>query len=204
MLAAGVIGPVFFVAVFLIEGWTRTGYDPMRMLVSALSLTNDGWQQIGNFLVTGALFICGAIGWRRAMPDGPGSRWGPILIGLAGFGLVAAGLFAGDPANGYPPGTSAGFPKNVSWHGAFHQLGSAFVFAGLPVSMFVMARRFRAEENWWAGYTVASGIGMLVAFVEMFDFLDFMGLLQRIAIVIGFGWVAKLSWRLRRGVRSFQ
>jgi hypothetical protein len=73
------------------------------------------------------------------------------------------------------------------------------VFAGLPVTMFVMARRFRAEENWWAGYTVASGIGMLVAFVEMFDFVDFMGLLQRIAIVIGFGWVAKLSWRLRRG-----
>jgi hypothetical protein len=197
MLAGGVIGPVFFVVAFLIEGWTRTGYEPMRMFVSALSLTNDGWQQIGNFLVSGFLFVCGAVGWRRAMPDGPGCRWGPFLIGLAGVGLIAAGLFVGDPANGYPPGTSAGFPKNVSWHGAIHQLGSAFVFAGLPVTMFVMARRFRAEGNWWAAYSVASGIGMLVAFVEMFDFEDVMGLLQRVAIVIGFSWVALVSWRLR-------
>jgi len=28
----GVIGPVVFVVVFLVMGWTRTGYDPMSML----------------------------------------------------------------------------------------------------------------------------------------------------------------------------
>jgi Protein of unknown function (DUF998) len=200
MLAGGAIGPVLFVLVFLIEGWTRTGYDSRRMFVSLLSLTADGWQQIGNFLVTGLLFICGAIGWWRAMPDGPGSEWGPILIGLGGVGLVGAGVFVTDPANGYPPGWPPLLSKHASLHGAIHQLASIFVFSGLPAAMFVMARRFRQEGSRWAAYSVASGVGMLVAFVGMITFDDVMGLLQRIAIVIGFGWVAQVSWRLRRSL----
>lgn len=90
LLAGGVIEPVFFFVVFLIEGWTRAGYDSMRMFVSLLSR--------------------------------------------------------------------------------------------------------------WAAYSVASGVGMLVAFLGMFAFEDVTGLLQRIAIVSGFSWVAQISWRLRREV----
>jgi hypothetical membrane protein len=202
LLLAGVIGPVLFVVVFLVEGWTRPGYDPTRMFVSGLSLTDAGWQQVANFVITGLLFLAAAVGWRRAMPDGPGCRSGPILIGLVGIGLVGAGIFVTDPGFGYPPGTPGGFPRGSSLHSSLHQVASILVFGGLPAAIFVLARRFRGEGSRWAAYSLASGIAMVVTFVAAFAFLDLTGLLQRVSIVIGFGWVARVSWRFRSQAES--
>jgi hypothetical protein len=200
LLTAGVIGPVLFVVVLLVEGWIRPNYDPQRMFGSLLSLTDDGWQQIGNFLITGVLFALAAFGWRRAMPDGPGCRWVPILIGLAGLGLVVAGIFVTDPGYGYPPGAPAGMPTTASWHGVIHDIASVFVLFGLPVAMFILARRFRGEGSRWALYCLVSGVAMLAVFVGAFVLTDFSGALQRVAIVIGFGWVGQVSWRFRAEV----
>ena len=143
LLTGGVIGPVLFVAVLLVEGWTRADYDPMTMFGSLLSLGDLGWQQIANFVVSGALVLGGAFGLGRVLTEGPGSRWGPRLIGLAGVGLVLAGVFVTDPAQGYPPGAPIGMPSSPSWHGALHLLVSTFVFFGLPAARpdFVHARR---------------------------------------------------------------
>jgi hypothetical membrane protein len=201
LLTAGVIGPVFFVTVFLIEGWTREGYDPMRHFVSTLSLSDQGWQQIANFLVTGILFLATAVGLRRAMRDGPGSRWGPILIGAAGSGVFLAGVFVTDPAMSYPPGSPPGLPTTSSWHGTIHDLVSMVVFLGLPIATFVVARRFRGEGSRWALYSVGTGVAMLTGTVLMFTvFQDVVGLFQRIVVILGFGWVAQLCLRLRREV----
>jgi hypothetical membrane protein len=200
LLTGGVIGPVFFIVVFLIEGWTRPGYDPVRHFVSTLSLGEQGWQQIANFLITGTLILGGAVGLRRAVRDGPGSRWGPILIGAAGVGILLAGVFVTDPAMGYPPGTPEGLPTSSSWHGAIHDWVSLVVFVGIPAAAFVFARRFRGEGSRWALYSVLSGVGMLLALVLMFVFQDWLGLMQRISVIVGFGWVAQLCLRFRRVV----
>ena len=58
-LLAGVVGPPLFVATFLIEGATRRGYDPIRLQVSYLSLSDQGWMQIANFCLSG--------GWRSSL-----------------------------------------------------------------------------------------------------------------------------------------
>jgi hypothetical membrane protein len=202
LLTGGIIGPVVFVAGFFVIGALRADYDPMRQFVSLLSLTQDGWQQVANFLVSGLLIIAGAVGLRRVMTQGPGSRWGPILIGLAGVGIVLAGVFATDPAQGYPPGTAAGLPASTSWHAAIHQLVSSFVFLGLPVATFVMARRFRAEQSRWAAYCWLSGVGIVVSLAAAFSLADVAGLLQRVAIVLAYGWVAQLAWRFRAELGS--
>jgi hypothetical membrane protein len=197
LLTAGVIGPIFFVVVFLVEGWIRPNYDAQRMFISQLSLTGDGWQQIGNFLITGLLFVGAAIGWRRAMPDGPGCRSVPILLGLAGIGLMVAGVFVTDPSHGYPPGTPPGMSTETSWHGAIHALSSVFVLLGLPIAMMIVARRFSGQGSRWALYSMASAVLMLAALVGTYSFMDVLGLMQRVAVVIGFGWVAQVSWRFR-------
>lgn len=195
LLTAGIIGPVVFVAVFLLEGATRAGYDPMRQFVSLLSLGDQGWQQGANFLVSGALIMGGAVGLRRVLVDGPGATWGPILIGAAGLGLMAAGIFATDPAQGYPPGTPAGLPTSYSTHAVIHQLASSFVFLGIPIAAFVMARRFIDEASRWALYSLASAVGVLVFLFAAFAFADVTGLLQRVAILLAMGWVAQLMRR---------
>ena len=106
-----------FVVGFVSIGALRADYDPMRQFVSLLSLTADGWQQVVNFLVTGVLVVGGALGLRRVMTNGPGSTWVPILIGLAGIGIIVAGASATDPAQGYPPGTPPGLPSTYSLSG---------------------------------------------------------------------------------------
>jgi Protein of unknown function (DUF998) len=202
LLLAGVIGPLLFVVVFLVEGWTRAGYDPQRMFVSQLSLSGQGWQQVANFIVTGLLFVAAAIGWRRAMPDGPGCRSVPILLGMAGIGLIAAGIFVTDPGLGYPPGAPTGMPTTSSWHDLIHGLASILVFVGLPIAMLIMWRRFSLEGGRWALYALLSAIGMVAAFMSAFAFADILGVLQRVSIVIGFGWVARVSWRFRAELRE--
>ena len=46
------MGAIGFVIVFLVEGAVRSGYDPVRLVVSYLSLGDGGWVQVATFLVT--------------------------------------------------------------------------------------------------------------------------------------------------------
>ena len=202
LLTGGVIGPVLFILVFLVEGWTRPGYDPMTMYVSLLALSDQGWQQVANFLVGGLLILGGAVGLRMVLRDGPGSRWGPILIGLAGVGLVVGGIFVTDPCCAYPPGTPAGVQSTYSWHGGIHDIAALSVFGGLAAAMLVMARRFVGEGSRWALYSRASAVGVLVFLPAAFVFADLTGLLQRVAALLALGWVAQVMWRFRREVAA--
>lgn len=108
-----------------IQAASRPGYDVTRHAVSLLSTGDLGWIQLGNFLVTGTLAIAGAIGLRRALRGQPGGRWVPILLGLSGAGIVSAGIFRTDPANGFPPGTPLDAPAVSTLHGMLHQLSGS-------------------------------------------------------------------------------
>jgi Protein of unknown function (DUF998) len=206
LLACGVIGPVLFVVTFGIAGAIRPGYDPMRVFVSQLSLGDQGWLQIANFVVSGLLILAFAFGLRRLVSSGRASRWGPILVGLVGLGMVVSGVFVTDPALGYPPGAPPGLTQNPSWHGVLHLVGAFFVFGGLPAAAFVFARRFGAEaDRPWMIYSTASAVGLLlfyfaatVAASSAGSLNSVAGLLQRVSIGIGFAWIALLAARLMR------
>ena len=98
LLAGGVVGPLLFIVVFLVEGATRPGYSVWRNFVSELALSDQGWEQIANFIVCGLLCVTFAIGLRRTWRTGKASVWGPLLMALFGLSLVVAGVFVTDPA----------------------------------------------------------------------------------------------------------
>ena len=206
LLAGGVIGAVLFVVAFLVEGAIRPDYDPARVFVSQLSLGDQGWLQVANFVVSGLLIVAFAVGLRRVIASGPASRWGPVAVGFVGLGLVISGIFVTDPALGYPPGTPPGLTPSPSGHGMVHLLGALFVFGGLPIACFIFARRFRAAgDRGWSLYSIASGVGMLAVFVAAnagangaAGLGDVAGLLQRVSIAIGFAWIAVLAGRLEQ------
>src|SRR5262245_10444173 len=77
LLAGSVIGPLLFIVVFLMEEATRPGYSVWRNQVSDLALSNQGWEQIANFIVCGLLCIGLAVGLRRTWRTGRASVWGP-------------------------------------------------------------------------------------------------------------------------------
>jgi hypothetical protein len=143
LLVCGLIAGPVFIAANLIQAFTRTGFDLARHPISLLSLGSLGWLQIANFVVSGILYVLGAVGLRVARRPGPGSSWGPLLIGITGAGLIIAGLFTTDPGAGFPPGAPAGAPS-MSSHGAVHEVGFLLSFVGAIAACGVFARRYAA------------------------------------------------------------
>ena len=212
LIAGGAIGPLLFVIVLLIEGATRPGYSAWHNYGSSLSLGDQGWMQITNFIVCGLLTLGFAIGLRRVFRTGRSSVWGPILLGVFGVGLIVAGIFVTDPSLGYPPGTHSSGPQTL--HGTIHGINGLITFGLLAIACFVMARRFAGDPNWkgWALYSIVTGVLVVMSFIAatVVSALDESGvfpgsptgLLQRIGIIAGWGWVALLAIRLLSKMRS--
>lgn len=202
-LWAGVIAPVVFVTVFLIDGATRAGYDPMRHQVSLLSLGDRGWLQTLSFLVTGSLLIVFAIALRSRLSGGPAARSGPAAIGVSGVGFVLAGLVPTQPLFGYPPGTPAGMATEVTPSSLVHVGAAMLLFFGLIVAAALFARRFwRVGAR---GPAIGSALAAIVVFVAFgasgggpsgeLLLPSTAGLVQRIALITGLGWVLLLALR---------
>src|SRR6266516_613461 len=212
LIAGGAIGPLLFILVFLIEVATRPGYSAWHNYVSSLSLSDQGWMQVANFLVCGILTLGFAVGLRQVLQTGRGSVWGPLLLGIFSVALIVAGLFVTDPSLGYPPGTQSSGPQTL--HGTIHGVAGLIAFSSLPIASFVMARRFAGDPNWkgWALYSIVTGVLVLVFFIASttVSALDESGVLpgsptglfQRIAIIAGWSWIALLAIQLLSKMRS--
>src|SRR5260370_35259084 len=72
-LACGVIRPLLFVVVFLIEGATRRGYSPWRHAASHLSLGAQGGVSTLNIFICVLFLLCFPFGLKRAFSSGRGS-----------------------------------------------------------------------------------------------------------------------------------
>jgi hypothetical protein len=210
LLARGVTSGPLFVVAFLVEGATRADYNPMRHPVSSLAFGDSGWAQRANFVIAGLLMLAFAIGLQRALRHLGGSTWGPLLVGAYAIGLLGAGVFVADPISGYPPGT----PDkrfHSSLHGVLHDLFSSLVFLGLPAACFVFSRWFAARgKRGWAIYSAVTGVVFMCAFVlsnvgfgQAEGLVNVAGLFQRVALIVGFGWLTLLAVRfLRSRMRS--
>ncbi len=212
LITCGAIGPLLFIIVLLIEGATRPGYSAWHNYGSSLSLGDQGWMQITNFIVCGLFMLCFAIGLWQVFRTGRGSVWGPILLGVFGVSLMVAGIFVTDPGLGYPPGTHTSGPQTL--HGTIHGVNAIIAFGSLAIACFVLARRFAGDPNWkgWTLYSLVTGILVVASFIAatVVSALDEggvlpgspTGLLQRIGIIAGWSWIALLAIRLLRQMRS--
>jgi hypothetical protein len=212
LIAGGAIGPLLFIIVLLIEGATRPGYSAWHNYGSSLSLSDQGWMQMANFIVCGLLTLGFAIGLRQVFRTGRGSVWGPLLLGIFGLALIVAGIFVTDSGLGYPPGTHSSGPQTL--HGTIHGVAGLIAFSSVAIASFVLARRFAGDPNWkgWAVYSVITGVLVIVSFIAatVVSALDESGvlpgsptgLLQRIGIIAGWVWIALLAIQLLRKMRS--
>ncbi|KAF0194142.1 MAG: hypothetical protein FD169_1999 [Bacillota bacterium] len=202
-LVFGVVGPILFIAVFVIEGWRRPDYSPARHMVSSLSQGPGGWIQIANFVVCGLSVLGVAFSVSRIMRDSVVGLWGTALLGVVGVGLIGAGVFVTDPELGYPPGKAR--PTLI---GRLHNLASVAVFIALPTFISVMASHFFAcpEMKRWGYYSAVTAVLFVLflisftvasAYVEEGKAVDLpVGLLQRIAICLGWSWLASFAYML--------
>lgn len=199
LLACGIVAGPLFPAAWLLQAFTRDGFDPSRHPLSLLSLGELGWIQITNFVVTGVLYVACAIGMWRVLHSGRSGTWGPLLVGGFGIGLILAGIFTTDPGAGFPPGAPVGAPEQLSWHGVLHEVGFVVAVVSWTAVCFVLVRRFVALKQWgWVGACVATPLVVLV--LASWPDQDSLSLRLVIASAIEFGFVAAVAARLMDGL----
>jgi hypothetical protein len=190
---AGILAPAIFVGVFTVEGILRSGYDPLKMYISALSLGNRGWIQISNFLILGFLLFIFTLGLSKEFQTGKASRWGIITLYVISALFFISGPFVMDPTE-----TPA---DQMSVHGLIHGLSGGIVFTIMPIIIFIFLRRFASDANWqsFRWWTLILGIiealGVVVFSyvskipVEQNAYINYFGLFQRIALIPFMVWV---------------
>jgi hypothetical membrane protein len=208
-LWAGIVGPLFFVLVFTIDGFLTPGYSAMRDVVSLLELGPIGWVQSLNFILTGLLLVLFALGFFQWMRPRSASGWlyvTTVLIALSGVGLIMAGPFLPDA-----PGT-----PQTSVHGILHTLAFTLVFLPLGIACLSVGGKFIRTAGWRVHglYSLLAGLFPIFAalgnlfssfvvstapktpFSATSPQLEVGGLVNRLLVIVAFAWYVILASRM--------
>jgi hypothetical membrane protein len=193
---AGMIAPVLFVTLVIVQGALAPDYSHVAMPISALTAWPTGWIQKLNFYVFGSSMAAFAVGLHRNVQPTRGGAAGFALLAIGGAGIVAAGVFPWKMVDGVPTETP------------LHVAAAIPSFAATAAGLVVFSRRLKVDPRWrdLAAYTLSSGIVMLLLFVTLGWFAieddaplhPWAGLLQRVICAVWFTCTIVLAVRLRR------
>ena len=196
---AGVVGPLLFTVLVILQGLLIPAYNHVSLPISALEAWPTGWIQRLNFCVVGLLNIAFAYALHLGVQPARRGAMGVPLLVLGGIGIVLAGLFPWVMVNGVPTETPA------------HVVGAITTFVATGLGWLMFARRMSADRRWrdLSTYTMTSSIAILVLFIALgFFAIDdgtplhpWAGLLQRVLCAVWFTLLIFLAIRLRRIAR---
>jgi hypothetical membrane protein len=124
---AGIIGPVWFTTLVVVQGFLLPDYSHVRLPISALAAWPTGWIQNVNFYVTGTLGIAFAFALHRGVEPTWRGGAGVALLVTGGIGVVLAGVFPWRMVNGIPTETPP------------HVVGAIMTFAATGVGLILFS-----------------------------------------------------------------
>jgi len=196
---AGLVGPMLFTVLVIVQGLLIPTYSHVRLPISALEAWPTGWIQRLNFWVVGLLNIAFVYVLHVSVQPARRGVMGVPLLVLGGLGILLAGLFPWMMVNGVPTETTA------------HAGAAITTFAATGLGWLMFSRRMRVDPHWrdLSTYTIATSIVMLVLFIALgFFAIDdgtplhpWAGLLQRVLCAVWFTLLIVLAVRLRRVAR---
>lgn len=198
LLGYGVVAGAFYLVVGIVLALTRDGFDLSRHSLSLLMLGDYGWMQRVNFILTGLMTLAAALGATRVLRSTPRFARAAILLAAFGGCLIASGIFAPDPMEGFPPGT---VEEDVSFAGILHLAFGAVGFLCLAAAAFAMAGWYASRgEQTWSTYSRVSGAVVIVGFVGGAALAtQTLGVISLwIAVVSAWLWLANTSIQLYR------
>ena len=202
LLGYGVIAGPFYVAASLTEALTRSGFNLARDDWSLLANGTLGWIHMLVLVLTGLMTgaaAAGVVRQLRMVRLNTASGW---FLSVYAAGLVGAGLFAADPADGFPVGTPPGPTGTPSWHGSLHIVFGGVGFLGLITACLVLAWQFRRlRQLTWTVFSLVTGVVFLAAFAGIATggaassagVLTFTG-----AVILAWVWLALVSAHMYR------
>lgn len=204
-------GPIY-VSVSVAQGLLRNGFDFTRHDWSLLANGGPGWIQILNLVLTGAMVVAGAIGIRMALQivgaaTTRAGRWLPRLLGGYGVGLILAGIFTADPADGFPVGTPPGRATTPSWHGLAHVVVGGLGFVCLIAGCLVASALHRRHgESLRSVIDIAVGVIFGLSFIGVASgsSSSWIVLGFTAGVVISFGWLTSLAVELYGWTRRYR
>lgn len=204
LISCGTIGPSIFVVVFLIEDFTRAGFDPVRNLVSQLSLGENGWINIINLILFGVLSILFSLGIRYEANERYQDIASPGMFMFLGIALIVGGIFVIDPGLGYPPNSQPAF----SMVGLVHQIAGFSIFASFTANCFITARKLGKDSN-ENGFKILSIVfGVMIPanwiIASIMISLEYSGtltpapggLFERVSLIAACIWIVLLSQKM--------
>ncbi len=193
---AGVIGPLFFIALVIAQGSLQPDYSHIAMPISALAAWPGGWMQNLNFFLLGTLNAAFTIGLHNAIRATRFGVIGILLLLVSCLGILLAGLFPWINLNGVPTET----PQHV--------VGAVLTFSCASTGLLVLSRRMSADPRWHSlsAYVLGTGIVMVILFIVVgffavdsgTPFHRWAGLLQRVLVAV---WVTCQLVMARRLLR---
>ncbi len=106
LLLCGVVAGPIYVAVTLIQAFTREGFDITQHRFTQLTAGEFGWVHQTNMILVGLFTLFGAVGMRRVLAPGRSMFGGPIWVALLGIAYAFGGLLTANPVVDMPPGTT--------------------------------------------------------------------------------------------------
>jgi hypothetical membrane protein len=196
---AGIIGPVVFTTLVIVQGVLLPDYSHIALPISALAAWPTGWIQRLNFYISGSLLIVFGAALNSGVAQTARGFAGPALLALGGIGIVTAGIFSWQMVEGVPRETPG------------HVVAAVTTFAATGLGWVVFSRRLKSDPAWndLATYTLATGVAVLVLFVALgFFAIDdgtplhpWAGLLQRVLCLVWFTCLIVVAMRLRHIAR---
>jgi hypothetical membrane protein len=195
----GVIAPIFFVLMVIVEGFLVTGYSHMTQQVSDLGAYalygSYALLQNLNFWVFGVLVVAFAIGLRQELPA---SKAMTISLGVCGALFFLVGFFPDEP---------------TPWPAVAHYLLAQASGLSIFVSEFFAWRRLRRpiadEEVGWTKYGRFSLASLVLAVISTITYATFgqpgspiEGLLQRVMGAFILLWIEVMALRLLRSSKA--
>ena len=176
LVSCGGVGAVLFTATYLIEGFTRPGYDAGLQAIAALSLGPGGWVQQVNFIVYGVLLVLSSVGWYRFLTPGRGAVWFPLLQSISGLCLIVIGV--------------------LSVLTPLHTILAWVLFLALAAGCFAFAQYARlAHWRGWFVYSLITGLLILIfwgSFVSGGGLVLLPGLAERLSAGSHALWICVL------------
>lgn len=202
---AGIVGAILLNVVPTVTGFFTPGYSTSSQTISDLGIGPSAWIYNSTQFVVGVLFTTFAVGFRKAIRPVINRKLTKAtgLLFLSGVGTFLIGVFTVDGP--WSPG-KLGSPTSL--HGILHIDVSLFTFFSATASIFIIGRNLLKVSAWrgYGWYSIATGFASLGFFILTIPLSgqlgQFIGLLERVEILVPTSWLGVTGLRLLRSMPS--
>lgn len=200
-ILSGLVAPIFYIVLVSTLGLLEPGFSHRTDMMSILGGVVGIRGLIFNIgvVITGLLLIIFAFGLHLSINKGLGSKVGPILIIIAGVGLLGSAIFSCNV-------NCVNVIETRTLTGVMHMLSAFVAGSFLAISPFFIFFRMKQDKLWrnYRSFTLAIGVMAnipgVVLWISIFTVRipEWEGVIQRLGLLFPLIWIFVLSLRQLR------